>query len=121
MRCKHTPDIVKICLLVPVVFSFHIGGVFHVKSSCLLWLILLFFIVYSSSHLTRACMNACMTAHAAERMVRVGYFSPGGRIWKNGGKREGEGDPRYVEKLSCEAFKAGLRVEHQSPRIPLLK
>ena len=58
-------------------------------------------------------------------MVRVGYFSPGGRIRTVGEKRlggkRGEGDPRYVEKLSCEVFKAGLRVEHQSPRIPLLK
>jgi len=73
----------KICLLVPVVFSFHIGGVFHVKSSCLLWLILLFFIVYSSSHLTRACMNrACSRENGA-----CGLFFP---WWKdkNGGREK---------------------------------
>ena len=37
-----------------------------------------------------------------------------------GGKR-GEGEARYAEKLSRGAFKASLRVGHQSPRIPLLK
>ena len=34
-----SPDIVKICWLVPVVFLFHLGRVFHVKISCLLCLI----------------------------------------------------------------------------------
>jgi len=43
---------VKICWLAPVVFPFHTGGVFHVKSSCLQRLILLFFVVDLPSLLT---------------------------------------------------------------------
>ena len=34
-----SPDIVKICWPVPVVFSFFLGRVFRVKISCPLWLI----------------------------------------------------------------------------------
>ena len=36
-RWKHTPDIVKLLLAGVRGFTLRIGGVFHVKSSCLLW------------------------------------------------------------------------------------
>jgi len=69
---------VNICWLVPVVFPFRIGRVFHVKSSCLLRLILLFFIVYSPSLLTKITAGA-LAVPCTETRSRWNLSHPPGR------------------------------------------
>ena len=63
-------DIVKICWLAPIVFPFHLERVFHVKSSCPLWLIY-YFASFICRHLCNILQDevASRGAHSLMRII----------------------------------------------------